>query len=675
MRKLLVLLLTFILALGAMGGALAEEMPTFTKDELVIGSLTQMNGSFFTEMWGNNTADIDVRTLLHAYGTVVWTADGNYQVDETVVDNAEVKTDGGNKRYTFHIRQGLTYNDGTPITAKDYVFSVLLQCAPQVRELGGITTGMSHLVGYDAYQEGKPFSSLRLEDEYTFSVMIGKSALPYYYELALVAIMPYPMSVIAPECDIVDEGKGCFITGEMTAETLKETLFAPETGYCSHPAVTSGPYQLQSYDEQLHVATFVKNPKYQGNYEGKKPEFEKLTFRQVTNDTMLSELESGKVDIINKIAVGDSILAGQQMMSQGAIQTVTYPRTGLTMMSFCCEQSVTGSAAVRRAVSYALDATELCNTTMKGFATPVYGYYGIGQWMTQRDLDVLYNTMNLYEIDLNAAEFELINDGWTLNDRGGEYVKGTDTVRCKFVDGILTALTLRWAKIENNPISDDVQAMLERNLPQIGMKLEVTEMPFSEVLRYYYREIDRSEYNMFVLGTNFAQVYDPYYTFNIDDRYQGAMNPTALRDKKLMDLTEDMRSTAVDDVDSYYTKWLKFQQEFALVLPIVPLYSGVYEDAYALGLYDYAPNAMWSWAMAINYVTATPPAPEPGEELEFDTNEPDFDTDEPEFDANEQEHNTSQQKSNANQQEPATSERQPNTNEQQLDDEEFVEFD
>ena len=612
MKKLLALLLTLALALGALGGAWAEEeTPTFTKNELVIGSLTQMNGSFFTEMWGNNTADIDVRTLLHAYGTVVWTADGNYQIDETVVEKADADMDGRDKRYTFQIRKDLTYCDGTPITAKDYVFSVLLQCAPQVKQLGGIITGLSHLVGYDAYQEGKPFSSLRLVDDYTFSVEISRNALPYYYELALVAITPYPMAVIAPGCDVADDGKGCYITGEMTAETLKETLMNPETGYCTHPSVTSGPYCLESYDAETHVATFQKNDRYQGNYEGKKPEFQKLTFRQVSNDTMLDELKNGQVDILNKISLGDSILAGQQMMTDGTIQTVMYPRSGLTMVSFCCEQSVTGSAAVRQAIAYALDVPELCNTITKGFATPVYGYYGIGQWMTQRDLEVLHSTLDLYEMDMNAAEFVLIGDGWTLNDRGGEFVKGTDAVRCKRIDGVLTALTLRWAKTENNEISDTVQAMLEQNLPQIGAKLEVTEMPFSEVLSYYYQEKDRSEYNMFVLGTNFAQVYDPYYTFNIEDRYQGAMNPTALRDKDLMDLAEDLRSTASDDADGYYAKWLVFQQKFAELLPTVPLFSGVYEDAYALGLYDYAPNAMWSWAMAVNYVTATPPATEP----------------------------------------------------------------
>ena len=33
--------------------------------EITVGSLTQMSGNFFTDCWGNNSADMDVRELIH----------------------------------------------------------------------------------------------------------------------------------------------------------------------------------------------------------------------------------------------------------------------------------------------------------------------------------------------------------------------------------------------------------------------------------------------------------------------------------------------------------------------------------------------------------------------------------------------------------------------------------
>lgn len=607
MKKIIAICLSLMLALGAIGtaGATGET----EKSELVIGSLTRMNGSFFTNMWGYNTADVDVRTLLHGYGTVAWTYNGEYALDETVVEDCtQLDTDEG-RVYTFNIKPGLRYCDGTAITAKDFVFSVLLQSCNEVTELGGLAVSMNHIVGYENFREGGAFTGVRLIDEDTFTMTVKKESLPFYYELSLVAVTPYPMSVLAPECDILDNGQGASITGAFTAELLRTTILDEKTGYLTYPRVTSGAYMLEDYDAEKHIATFARNPYYQGNFEGKKPEFEKLTFKQVENSTMLDELKNGTVDIINKISVGDSILASQALVSNDEAQIMIYPRTGLNFLSFACEQPIGGDAAVRKAVAYATDSVALCADVMKGYATPSYGYYGLGQWMTQRDQEILHDTLDLYEIDLYAAENELDKGGWNLNEKGEAYVIDVDTLRYKLIDDQLTPLVINWARPEKNEISNAIQAQLEVNLPKIGVQLNVTEMPFDELIEYYYRQKDRSEFNMFQMGTNFGQVYDPYYVYNTADEYQGAMNPTAYHDEKLMQMALEMRSVEPEDNEGYYTKWLAFQQYYSSALPIVPLFSNVYADTYATGLYNYMPQSLWSWASAINYVTLTEPAP------------------------------------------------------------------
>ena len=60
MKRLLALLMCLMLVLS--GAALAEEA---SEDTLVVGSTTRMSGDFFAGLWSANTADMDMRALLH----------------------------------------------------------------------------------------------------------------------------------------------------------------------------------------------------------------------------------------------------------------------------------------------------------------------------------------------------------------------------------------------------------------------------------------------------------------------------------------------------------------------------------------------------------------------------------------------------------------------------------
>ena len=72
----LLALALFLMCVPAMAEQPAEE-PV----EITVGSTNQLSGFFFTDMWGNNTADIDVRALLHGYSTVAMSRSGTYEID------------------------------------------------------------------------------------------------------------------------------------------------------------------------------------------------------------------------------------------------------------------------------------------------------------------------------------------------------------------------------------------------------------------------------------------------------------------------------------------------------------------------------------------------------------------------------------------------------------------
>ncbi|WP_346026700.1 ABC transporter substrate-binding protein [Beduinella massiliensis] len=626
-------------------GAAQEEMT-----KLVVGSTTEMSGNFLGDIWGNNTADIDVRTLLHGYDVVAWTQEAMYTINPSVVLSATVVDDReGNRTYVMELRRGLMYNDSTPITARDYVFSLLLRGAPQIKAIGGETSGVSHILGYDDYANGTTpyFSGVRFLNNFSFSITIKAEYLPFFYELTMLSTVPYPISVIAPGCTVADDGNGAYVTNAdaavaepvFTPELLKETLLAPETGYVSHPTVSSGPYRLTSYDEEARVAQFEINEYYLGNYEGQKPVIPELEYRQVSNEEAIGKLLSGEIGLLNKGTDSEVIAAGLEQFAQDALGSQNYPRSGLGFISFACEQGPAQFEAVRKAVAYALDRDAMTADFTGNYGQTVDGYYGFGQWMVQMVNGTLshlaegetetaaqtqaWDELSLeglehYTKDLEKAEALLVADGWTLNEKGEAFIKGTDAVRYKDVDGELMRLSLKWAKLPDNRAADLLEEALVQPLAAIGMEILAEEVPFSQLLRHYYRQ-DARTYDMFYMATNFVLVFDPYAIYNAGEDYNGAlMNTTGYVDKNLQKLALDMRQTEVGDYLSYCKKWVAFQEYWNSVLPAVPLYSNVYFDFYTTKLQDYAATSNQTWADAILYAWLGDPVETPEDEITTD---------------------------------------------------------
>lgn len=138
MKRIMACFLALVLAFCTVGAMAAGR-----ENKLVVGSTTALSGNFFSPAFGSNTSDLDVQTLLHGYHLVKWNGDeGSYVLNDRVVTSL-VKTEDsqGNRTYTLTLCEDLRYSDGTPITARDYAFSILLNASAQMAEIGGAADG------------------------------------------------------------------------------------------------------------------------------------------------------------------------------------------------------------------------------------------------------------------------------------------------------------------------------------------------------------------------------------------------------------------------------------------------------------------------------------------------------------------------------------------------------
>ncbi len=685
---------------------------------LEVGNPTVTDGKFFTGMWGNATSDIDVRTLLHGYNLVQWDGDmGMFRTNHSVVNGAVITdNEEGDRTYLLALYDDLKYSDGTPITAWDYAFSVLLMIDQKVYELeNGQPAKNAFFKGYEEYVSGEAatLSGVHVVSDYMISFTVKHEYLPYFFELYRLGYYPYPIHVIAPGCKVYDDGEGIYIGNEdradetpvFTAGLLQRTIMDPETGYLTHPSVVSGPYTLAYYgprdgyempedalipneeavapeaeeeteapenegepesetlgdlcgaegdEEEAEaaeaeeapvelpemrtwepvegldngaemLAVFEINPYFKGDENGVVPTIPRILYRLGVDETMIDELENGQFALLNKVSRRDNIMDGLAMVGDQFTMS-NYPRIGLTFMTFVPDVPALQEKNVRKAIAHCLDKDNVVLEYVSDFGIPVDGFYGMGQWMYQltqgtityeppmseeptaeeekaaEELLARADALNLdnlvhYDLDVEAAIALLEENGWTLNEQGDPYVLGQGHVRYTMLDGELTGLDFKMGYPYTNVTAEALKDLHLPNLLEAGIRVELVPMEMKDLhISYDFRDSD--EVQMFYLGDNFNIEFDPTLWFLPGEGVEEG-DTLAWAHARMYELAEDMCRTEPQDVLTFVEKWIKFQEEFSDLLPMIPVYSNVYFDFFTKELHNYEITNYVTWGLAI----------------------------------------------------------------------------
>lgn len=627
MKKLLSVLLAAALLMTLSVAAMADGIE---KGTIVYGSSTELSGDWGREMWTNNASDKLVRELMDDYNTVASNQGGEFVVNPTIVKEMDsVVNEDGTKTFTVTINEGLVYNNGEPITAKDYVVESLFKCTQVAQDMGVMSALAETIVGGTAFQKGEAatVSGLRIVDEYTYSIQIVAEKLPYFYDLTYAAA--YPMNVtywFGADIDVADDGEGCYFTGDFTLENVKPDVEAAR--FATGDRVTAGPYNLVSFDKGSLQAILTINPNYAGNFEGVKPSIEKIVITRAEDATWADGIKTGAFNFFDTITDGDDINTALDIIDEGGFQYLSFDRAGYGKIQFQCDFGPTQFTAVRQAVAMLLDRNEFANTFCKGWGGVVNGPYSSGLWQYQECEEWLEENLNTYEYSFDGAVALLESDGWVYNADGSDYTEG---LRYKKVtaeeagdyagnvtlaDGtILMPLQIEWASSEGNPVSELLKVMLAENpdVAKAGMKINQTVMTYTELLNYIYRDESQGDkyavktYSMYNLATGFVPAYDYAYNFAADPEsvyVKQGYNTNFIFDKTLDDLSMNMvYGIESDDTEGYLNVWREFIARWNELLPEVPLYSNVYVTMYPDWLEGYEQDSFWDFQQAIVYCT------------------------------------------------------------------------
>lgn len=600
---------------GEDGGATEPEAtPTETlvnrdpSGQIIIGSTTELSGDWIP-YFQNGAADYDVYQLTNTYGTVDMTSDGVYVINNTVVkDYTTTENEDKSKTYTWTINENLVYNDGTPITAADYVATALLWSSKQLTDMGAKANYGQYFAGYSEFVKGetKEFAGVKLLGDYQFSVTLNSEYLPYFYELAMANVIPTKLSFWTDETvTVADDGNGAYFSDNFTKEAYEQKI---NDARAAVPRITAGPYSLTSYDEASKTAVLDVNPNYLGNFEGQDANIQTIIYKKVNSETALDELSTGSVDLLTGMASGDEINAGLDLVETGGFSFTEYDRAGYGKLQLVCDFGPTQFVEVRQALAHLLDRNDFAKAFTGGFGSVVNGPYGVAMWMYKESAEELNEKLDPYAYSLETATKLLVDGGWVYDAEGNDYVSGIR--HKKLEDGTLMPLVLEWASSEKNPVSELLVVKLQENpdVAAVGMQINQTVMTFSELLNYVYR--DGSEdakysvptYNMFNLATGYTPIYDLSNTYSSDpDLIAQGYNTNFITDEELSTLAKDMVLVAPEDKELYRQKFVSFVDRWNELVPDLPLYSNIYHDFYNSKLQNYNLNAIWDMTEALIY--------------------------------------------------------------------------
>jgi len=246
------------------------------------------------------------------------------KVQPGLAERWEVSPDG--LTYTFHLRQGVTFHDGTPLTAKNVLASWQRVLDPKVR--GGRGWPLYPIRGAKDFAEGKGTSiaGLSAPDDRTIVVTLTEPLAIFPKLLAM------PVAAIVPPTIPANFGER---------------------------PIGTGPWKLVEWKHDDYLL-FARNDKYWGG----PPKADSLRARIIAEpSTTVAEFEGGTVDVL-QIPAGDA--SQWQETDDKRATLMQAPALQLVYIAINTTRGPLADARVRRAINHAIDTKTIVNQLVSG---------------------------------------------------------------------------------------------------------------------------------------------------------------------------------------------------------------------------------------------------------------------------------------------------------------------
>lgn len=328
-------------------------------------------------------------------------------IEPWLAEKWDISADG--KEYTFYLRKGVKFTDGTPFNAEAVKLNIDAVIANKARH--------AWLDMVNQIDHGE------VVDEFTYKLVLKHPYYPTLEELALTR----PFRFISPKC---------FING-----TTKDGV----SGYAG-----TGPWILSEH-QQNQYAVFTVNK----DYWGEKPKIESIKWKVMPDhQTILMALQKGEVDLLFG-ADGDMIDLDsfQALQKEGKYKTIMSKPIASRAILLNAHQPITADIMVRQAFQYAVNKQAIADGILNGSEV-------VAETLMSPSVPYCNVPLEVRSYNPEKAKQLLEEAGWIM---------GSDGYRHK--DGKLCELAIYYNS--NNAQERTISEYIQSDLKAIGVKLNI----------------------------------------------------------------------------------------------------------------------------------------------------------------------------------------------------------
>ena len=333
------------LGLAACGGSKSGSTATSGTASSAAGSSTgSVNTAGFTVQYGSNPETLDpaLNSAVDGANTIITVFEPLLLINENnevvggQAESWEVSEDG--LTWTFTMRDGLKWSDGTDLTAKDFEYSFKRMANPDTAAPYAATC-LGMIDGFDAAQAGDTDAlNVKASDD-------GKT---------LTIVLSYP-------CSYFDK----MAAFAAMSPVQQATVEANGDSWCTSADtfVSNGPYMITDWTPSERIV-LTKNPNYVGGWDNSKIVSDTITLLLLEDSSAsFAAYNSGEAVLIKDVPT-DEIPSLTKAEDGGDFYVDT--TLGTYYVSLNLQRDAFKDAKVRKALSLAIDRDYVANTIMQG---------------------------------------------------------------------------------------------------------------------------------------------------------------------------------------------------------------------------------------------------------------------------------------------------------------------